>query len=307
MSTVTTTPTYTDQPSSVRASRPSFIGLVRGELFKLVRQWTPWIALVLMISIIILPYLLIFTGTGLKASDQFVQLRLLLWSGSDWSGPLACLWWYLRVDRDRARDRPGVQSGYDPHCTGARRGTCPAFAGENDRARHLGHLYHARWSGVIALLVVAQIQFAAGSLNALTSVPASVWHDLGIYLLTIVLSMGVTILMATAVSVAFRSLAGALSASIAWFPIDNALVLMMLLMSKLTDSTFWLNVTAYLLGPNLNAMAGVLTMQHSQSGALVFGPEVVVDSTHTLVVALVYSIIFAVIAIGITWKRDVKE
>jgi hypothetical protein len=32
-----------------------------------------------------------------------------------------------------------------------------------------------------------------------------------------------------------------------------------------------------------------------------------VDGTHTVVVALVYAAIFAITAIVLTWKRDVKE
>jgi hypothetical protein len=34
---------------------------------------------------------------------------------------------------------------------------------------------------------------------------------------------------------------------------------------------------------------------------------VAVDGTHTLIVTLVYAVVFAVIAIGFAWKRDVKE
>jgi len=36
-------------------------------------------------------------------------------------------------------------------------------------------------------------------------------------------------------------------------------------------------------------------------------PQVDVDATHTLLVTLVYALIFAVTAIVLTWKRDVKE
>jgi len=36
-------------------------------------------------------------------------------------------------------------------------------------------------------------------------------------------------------------------------------------------------------------------------------PLVDVDGNHTLLVALVYSLVFAVIAVVLTWRRDVKE
>ncbi len=36
-------------------------------------------------------------------------------------------------------------------------------------------------------------------------------------------------------------------------------------------------------------------------------PNVTVDGTHTLLVALVYSLVFLVLSLYLTWKRDVKE
>lgn len=307
MSTITTSSALAEQTLHARTPRPSFIGLVRGELFKVVRQWTPWIALVLLLGIILLPYLLMFT-----MSDQKELINA-----------------------------PGAPYFYNRAAIGL--ALLRAFGGITlliITARVIGQEYSlgtirivlARGVGRVQLLLAKmvalaiwaifivlaglietvlltslQVLVATGSLNALTSLPASVWHDMGIYLLAILISMGVTILMASALSVVFHSLAGALSSSIAWFPIDNMLVIMLLLMSRLTTNDFWLNVTAYLLGPNLNAMAGVLAHQDSSVWAFGFGPEVAVDSTHTLMVALVYALIFAVVAIGITWKRDVKE
>lgn len=113
--------------------------------------------------------------------------------------------------------------------------------------------------------------------------------------------------MATAITVLVRSLAGGLSASIAWFPADNVVGVILTIASGLTRSAFWQNISAYLLGPNLNIMAGAVANQ--QRGAWMFGqaPLVPVDGTHTLLVAAVYSLIFAVIAFTLTWKRDVKE
>src|SRR5579883_214434 len=70
MSTLTTDSTLARPARALRSSRPSFPGLVRGELFKVVRQWTPWIALVLVLGIIFLPYLILFTNADLKALIQ---------------------------------------------------------------------------------------------------------------------------------------------------------------------------------------------------------------------------------------------
>ena len=41
----------------LREARPSFFGLVRGEFLKVMRQWTPWILLVLLVGVTVLPYI----------------------------------------------------------------------------------------------------------------------------------------------------------------------------------------------------------------------------------------------------------
>ena len=307
MGMVTTGSALTEQTLYSHNARPSFIGLVRGELFKLVRQLTPWIALVLTLGILFLPYLLIFSTSGLK--DLINSSTHSYFYGRAPIG-LALLRVFGGISLAIITARVIGQE----YSLGTIRVVLARGVGRVQLL--LAKLVAvALWAifvlvvGLIvtALLVTLQVQIAAGSLNALTSLPSSVWHDLGLYVLAILISMGATILMAAALSVLFRSLAGALSGAIAWFPVDNALVLMLLLMMRLTGSTFWLNVSAYLLGPNLNTMAGALANQGGSVWNFGFAPQVTVDSTHTLIVTLVYAIIFVVVAIGFTWKRDVKE
>ncbi len=173
----------------------------------------------------------------------------------------------------------------------------------------------ALWA--IALMVIGlvlntlwtlfQVQVVTGSLSAITSLSSTVWHDMGTYVLTILVSMGVTILMATSITVLFRSMAGGLSASIAWFPVDNIVGIVLVIAFELTKNDFWKNISAYLLGPNLNVMAGAVANIQRRAWAFGTGPLVTVDGTHTLVVSAVYAVIFAAVAIGLTWKRDVKE
>src|SRR5947209_5461524 len=125
--------------------------------------------------------------------------------------------------------------------------------------------------------------------------------------------MGVTILVATAAAVLGRSLAFGLSVALIFFPIDNIGTVIMTLAYRVTGSDFWLNLTAYFLGPNLNQMPVALTSGRVDSiGAaplyfvnnnVAHGTQV--DGTHTLVVAAVYAVIFAVTALWLMWKRDV--
>jgi zinc transporter ZupT len=119
--------------------------------------------------------------------------------------------------------------------------------------------------------------------------------------------MGVTILLAAAVSVLGRSLSFGLTVAVAWFPADNLGTVIMLLANRLTHNDFWLNITGYFLGPNLNVMPTVVIADPKASFALGAPPLVQVDGTHTLLVTLVYALIFAVVAAVLTWRRDVKE
>ena len=114
-------------------------------------------------------------------------------------------------------------------------------------------------------------------------------------------------LMATAVSVLGRSLTFGLSLALAWFAVDNIGTIFLYLAYRLTHSDFWLNVTAYLLGPILNIMPKALITSKTEITTIGAQPYVTVDGAHTLWVTLVYAVIFAVVAIVLTWRRDVKE
>jgi len=300
-----------ESPGALRATRPSFFGLVRGELFKTVRQWTPWIALVLMMGIILFPFLLFFSIKGSESS-----LNALLSSPGN-------PYFYDRAPIGLALLRAfgGIvilivtaRIIGQEYSLGTIRIVLARGVGRVQflMAKLTAALILALGLLVIGLLEVllittVQIQIVTGSLNALTSLPASVWHDLGLYILSIGISLVATVLMATAVSVLFRSLSGGLSGSLVWFPVDNFLVLMMMLVYRLTSNDFWLNVTAYLLGPNLNSMAGLLANQHGSIWGFGLTPEVTVDSNHVLLTTLIYSIIFFATALTLTWKRHVKE
>lgn len=300
-------PAIVEADTVVHASRPSFFGLVRGELFKISRQWTTWIMLVLFIGVLFLPYLIMFVENGIK--------DIVTAPGGGY--------FYGRVAAGLALIR--IFGGFFLVILTARTigqeyqlGTIRILL-----ARGVGRvqLLLAKLTAIVfwacilmivglllnALLALAQVQFVTGNLDVVTGLASSAWRDLGIYVLTILVSMASTILMATAITVLVRSLAGGLSASIAWFPADNIVVLILLIAYGITRSTSWQNLSTYLLGPNLNIMAGAVANQ--QRGAWMFGqaPLIPVDGTHTLLVAAIYSLIFAVIAFMLTWKRDVKE
>lgn len=160
-----------------------------------------------------------------------------------------------------------------------------------------------------ALLTGALMLALVGNLNGLSALTAAFWPNLGIDMLAVLLSMGATILMAAAMNALGRSLTFGLSAALIWFPVDNIGTLIMSTLARLTHSDFWLNVTAYFLGPLLNRLPDYLLPPEAQSGFQSFGvlPQVPVNSAHALWVIAVYSLVFFIVALVPTWKRDVKE
>src|SRR5579885_1862515 len=292
MSAVITTPT-TEQ-MQVHKATPSFFGLVRGEFFKLSRQWTTWILFVLLLGTFVLPIIVEATGADIKDRINADALHF-------YYNQLGITMSILRVF-----------SGIFLLIVTARvigleyqLGTIRVLL-----SRGVGRLQllFAKLLTVVLvalaiialgilinyLLTILMVSAIIGNLDSLSKLTSQFWSDAWVYVWYTLLNAGVSILLATAAAVVGRSLSFGLSAALVFFPIDNFGTLIMNLAFRLTHSDFWLSIPAYFLGPNLNVMPTVLT-----SGR--------VDGTQTLVVAAVYAAIFAIAAIWLTWKRDVKE
>ena len=302
MSAIVTT---VDRQQLVHSATPSFLGMVRGELFKVSRRWATWIMLVLLVGIICLPYLVRFTVPTVKDTIQKTPNAFFY---TDMSSNLAV----LRVFAGFVLIVLTAQVIGLEYQLGTIRVLLARGAGRLQLlgAKLLALIILALLlfiGGILlnALLSLVFVGLVTGNLNALNNLTASFWADTRIYMLTILISMGVTILMATAASVIGRSLTIGLSAALCWFAADNFGVIMMLLANRLTHNDFWTNATAYFLGPNLNQMPTALTKPSVLSIGIT--PLVNVDGNHTLLVTLVYALCFAIVSIVLTWRRDVKE
>lgn len=157
--------------------------------------------------------------------------------------------------------------------------------------------------GVLALLVNAW----TGSLAPLQHLPTEFWQDLEMWALVQGMSIGIVILMAAAAAGIGRSLAFAMAASLAFFPVDNFSVILESLASRITKQDHpWLNISQYQLGPNLNIVLNLIEPGHHARGAFAI-PLVPVDATHALVVIGAFAVAFAAIAIVRTVRPDVLE
>ena len=296
---------------------PSFFGLVRGEFLKVMRQWSTWILLILLVGANVLPYIIE------TVRPRFKELIV--------SAPLTVYYDQMSIGLSVLR----VFTGFFLLIVTARMvsqeyqlGTIRVLL-----SRGVGRLQllfaKLTTMAIIAiilltvgilfnlLLTILLIAGVAGNLNSFSSLTSQFWSDSGIYVLSILLNMGVSILLATTAAVIGRASVFGISAALAFFPLDNFGTVIMLLANRVTGSDFWLSITAYFLGPNLNQMPIALT-NNPKVLSIGFGPlyaidpanvghGILVDGTHTLVVAAVYAAIFAAAAIWLTWKRDVKE
>lgn len=300
-----------DAARAVRTARPSFAGIVRGELFKIGRQRATWLLAVVLFAILCLPFLVAGAGSDLK--DLIVQ------------NPLQALYAIMGANLMVLRIFSGV---FLVIVTSRLIGM--EYSGGTIRillARGVGRL-ELLGAKLLAATVVALGVLAAGialdtvlslllvrgitgNLDILKALNANFWTDTCVSIGTVMLSMALTILMAAAVTVVARSLAGGMAASLSWFPADNIGVIFFLLGFRLTGNTFWTLVTGDLLGPNLNAMPGAVLPQRAFFAAApnegLATPLVPVSGGHTLLVCGLYMVVFIVAMVVPTWKRDVKE
>ncbi len=305
-----------EQIAKLHNATPSFFGTVRGEFFKIMRQWTTWIMLVLLLGVIILPYIIELTAPSVKTNIQ--------------TNPLHFFYNVLSFGMSILRIFTGIflliltarvigleyQLGTIRVLLSRGVGRLQLLFAKLLTVAVIGLVLLVVGLLLNYLLAVILVSVVTGNLNTFSAINSTFWSDAWTYVLTILINMGVTILLATAAAVVGRSSAFGLSAALIFFPIDNIGTIIMTLAYRVTHNDFWLSATAYFLGPNLNTMPVPLTSNRVESigsSPLYFVDQaghahgIQVDGTHTLVVALVYAIIFAALAIVLTWKRDVKE
>ncbi len=143
-----------------------------------------------------------------------------------------------------------------------------------------------------------------GSLSALTGAGSGAAKDLGVGLLLALLSMFCAVVIGSAMATFGRSVAFGVGAAMGLFPADNFGSLILGLVSQLTKQKFWADITAYLLGPNLNALPR-LAISDRRAANLFPQPSVTVSLAHALLVVGVWALGLLVLELVMTWRRDV--
>jgi ABC-2 type transport system permease protein len=293
----------------LRSAQPGFAGIVYGEIFKVSRQWLTWIMFVLWLGAMCVP------AVFMVAADSTRSVLL--------HTPLGFYYRFMEYDLEVLRAFVGIfliivtanVIGLEYQL-----GTIRI-----QLARGVGRiqLLSAKLLAIViialalfvfdivlqGLLTLSVAGIVTGNFDTLRTLTPAFWSATGDYMLSTLISMGATILMAACMSVVGRSLSIGLSAALAWFPLDNiGIPLMLVLAGKVTHSDFWLNIIYYFLGPNLNGLgAALLPAKAPVKAVLSIFPLPNLTSTHALLVILAYSAVFAGVAFVLTWKRDVKE
>lgn len=296
------------QAVAERAPRPSFFGVMRGEWIKVSRQWTFWI----MVGLMAVGYLLftLVLGSGGRLSDRIAQ------------SPVSVLYTFMEADLFLLRVFWGmIMIVLTARLIGME------YSGGTIRvllARGVGRLQllFAKLSVIAlialiggALLVAFAVlcnliitQGAVHNLDVLKAADATFWANTRAYAGSVLVSLGISILLAAAVTTATRSLAAGLSVSIAWFPVDNFSIILLALGDKLTGWDFWSLISGDFLGLNLNTMPTLVLSNPAFSQIKSFLiPLTPVTANHTLLVAGIYAAIFAITMVVLTALPDVKE
>ena len=299
----------TAAPPRLHSTRPSFVGIVRGELFKVSRQLGTWILAVLYLGAICLPYLVLLASGRIKTEVR--------------DDPMAALYSVLGVDMMVLKVFGGALIILiTARLIGMEYSGGPIRVLLSRGVGRLQLLFGKLAAvsiialGVVVatvlldlLLTVVLLLLSVGNLDLFQSATSAYWSDAWVFLLTALISLGVTILMATAVTVVGRSLAFGTTVAILWYPAENISVIFLLLGSMLTKSDFWRLISGDFLGLNLNAMAGAMLPERARLAASITFQEPLVPVTggHTLLVVGIFATVFAAVSIILTARRDVKE
>jgi ABC-type transport system involved in multi-copper enzyme maturation permease subunit len=306
------TPTTTGK-LKLRAAKPSFFGLVRGEFLKVMRQWSTWILLILLLGVTILPYIIETVRPRFQADLTNATLSVYYDQMSVGLSVLRVFTGFFLLIVTARMIGQEYQQGTIRVLLSRGVGRLQLLFAKLLTLSIIALVLLVVGVLLNALLNIILIAGIAGNLDSLSKLTSQFWSDTGIYTLYVLLNMGVTILLATAMAVIGRASVFGIAAALAFFPLDNFGTVIMELAYRVTHSDFWLSITAYFLGPNLNQMPSALTGNRASSIGLgpLYDPQgnhgILVDGTHTLVIAAIYAAIFAAVAIWLTWKRDVKE
>lgn len=282
----------------------SFAGTVGAELQKVLRQRATWVMFVLGIAGYVGTMLLLTLGTTLSKQLPVAPVRtvavfqlVIYVAFTVGSGIFLLLTSSRLVGMEYSQGTLRILLGRGT-------GRLSLLAAKLIALLTLGAGLLAGCAAASVVWVALAVQHWTGSFSVLTQNGSPIARNLGIALLLALLSVACCIVIGTAAATVGRSVAFGVGAAMALFPADNFAALILTLIGQATHQKFWLDVTAYLFGPNLNALPG-LAFTHLPPVIILPVPGVPVSLAHALVVVGVWAVGLLILEVALTWRRDV--
>lgn len=292
---------------STASARPRFFGTVRGEAIKVSRQLSFW--LMLIGATVLLAIITLGITSASTVQDQLkTDPTTFAYTARDIFGTIfqigSGIFLLIVGSRLFAME---YSSGTIRIIYARGTGRLALLLAKMLTLAVIGVLLFAGYMIVVGGLLAVLVNSWTGSLAPLQHLPQQHWQDLGYWALVQAVSMAIAILMAAAAAGLGRSLAFAMAASLAFFPVDNFAVILLGLGARITHNDHpWLDITKYELGPNLNIVLNLVEPGHHARAAFA-APLLPVDANHALAVIGAWSLAFAVIAVVRAVRPDVLE
>ncbi len=292
---------------SVTTLRPRFFGAARGEAIKLARQLSLWLMLAAAAVLLAVIFL------AISGADNFKPLLL--------SDPTRWAYDKLEVFGTLFQIGTGIflliigarlfgmeySSGTIRILYARGTGRVQLLLAKALNLAVIGLVMLAAYTALVFGVLAVMILAFHGNLDPVQQIGSGFWQDLGRWAAVQGISIGMAILMAAAAAGVGRSLAFAMAAALAWYPVDNFLNILEALGARATGHTHpWVDISAYQLAPNLNILLGLLEPGHESRPAFA-SPLVAVDLTHALIVVGAFALGFAAIAVARAVRPDVLE
>jgi ABC-2 type transport system permease protein len=300
----------TGQGLAERSEHPQFLGMLRGEMFKLVRQRFNWLTTLGFAGAVSVYYLFLLGAKGVKDGLQQAPYESLYHTMAR-EGAITRVFigivlmiataMLIGFEYQHGTIRVLLSRGVDRVKLLLAKLLTLAFFGLALLA--LAFLLNVLWATLAQLII-------SGNLDAYKALNGTFSANTWAYVLSVLISMGATILLAATLTAFGRSVAFGLSFTILWFFAENVGGEIMALVSTFTNNDFWLKITGYSLSLNLNILPTLMVAKHMGGNpveTLGGAPLVQYDLTHALLTILIYSAIFVAIAVTLVWRRDVQE
>lgn len=292
---------------SVATLRPRFFGAVRGERIKVTRQLSFWLMLV---GALVLLTIIVLAVTASPDLEDQLKANPTAWA----YGAMDVFGTVFQIGSGIFLLIVGSRLIAMEYSSGTIRilyargtGRLQLLLAKLVTLAGIGVALLAGYIVVVFAIVSALAYAWTGSISSLQHLSSEFWGDFGRWVMVQGMSMTVVILLAAAAAGLGRSLAFAMAASLAFFPGDNFFTIILVLAARVTRQDHpWLDISQYLLGPNLNVVLNLIEPGHHARAGFAT-PLVPVDATHALVVIGLFALAFATIAVWRTTKPDVLE